>query len=123
MLDALAFDDELWAEALRAGILYRVPGASPWFNFRQLHFTRRRSRCPGATKYGGMENLNTHGSAGKWKELLAGLVDHGVAVDIKVLGKPHAAKIVKTGSGIVYLRKLHVDSMVIDKYNGVATEE
>ena len=65
LLDALAFDDELWAEALRAGILYRVPGASPWFNFRQLHFTRRRSRCPGATKYGGMENLNTHGSAGK----------------------------------------------------------
>ena len=66
---------KLWDVAITDGVPLKISGGTPWFNFRQMFFTRKRKDVPALQRYGGVANLVAHGAAPKWKCVLAHLVE------------------------------------------------
>ena len=112
-----------WEEAISdSGIPCRVPLQSDWFNFRQFHFSRRRTRSLETfTEYGGIENLNKFGRSGRWKEMLATLVLNQVAKGrfLDTEERPFAVVLVKTVAGLEYLRRIHASEDVMERFEGI----
>ena len=112
-----------WGEAISdSGIPCRVPLQSDWFNFRQFHFSRRRTRSLETfTQYGGIENLNRFGAGNRWKEMLSTLVSNEVARNrlLDSEERPFAVVLVKTAAGLEYLRRIHASEDVLERFESI----
>jgi hypothetical protein len=74
-----AAENTAWHKAVTDGIPFAINLKTFWFNFRQLHFTRKRRRCADLERYCGATNCNAFGDAAGWKKLLNLLVDKRAA--------------------------------------------
>ena len=115
--------DGWWGKALsEPGIPYRVPQTSDWFNFRQYHFSRRRTRSLETfTQYGGIENLNRFGAGPRWKEMLSTLVVNEVARNQVSDGddRPFGVVLTKTATGLEFLRRIHASKHLMDRFQSI----
>ena len=74
LFESLATSSEQarWEDATTTGIPLKMNVTDKdWLNYRATYFTRKRKRdVDSLRRYGGIENLNEHGKAGKWQALL-----------------------------------------------------
>lgn len=94
-----------WSVAVGSGVPLAVNAHTIWYNFRQLFFSRKRKRCASLSKYGGIDNLNSHGGASGWRALLEQLVVEGVAVKTEDYKRILVQKSLR---GSTYLKKLEI---------------
>jgi hypothetical protein len=104
-------DVNTFAEVEQNGIPLKISGEDKlWYNLRQSAFTKKRKRnvaCLDA--YGGIANLNTHGSASKWKEMLVHLARSCVGVIEDATDDAPLRLAVKFSiNGCTYLKRIQV---------------
>ena len=122
LLTKLADDEPRWADAVQSGIPFAIKNGSPWYNFRQLHFSRKKKDNVTYLQYGGLENLYTHGKAGGWRAMLERL-EAGKMATRSAGDKGVKMRLSRTLEGEEFMRKLHLSAEVHQAYKQLPDDD